>query len=596
MDNPTPPDIPDPATAANINTMWGQLWINELANQGVNVICLSPGSRSTPLTVAAARHPNLEALIFPDERAAAYFALGYARATGSVAPLVCTSGTAVANYYPALIEASVDNVPMLICSADRPHELYDTGANQTIRQTGLFGDYLRWSFAFPCPTEAIAPQVVQTTAAQAIHRAMSPAGPVHINFSFRKPLEPTNGTISDAYRARVNQQNRPSTRYQTPTTRLSDDTRQDLLATLRQAKRGLVVIGRLPTHQGQNALIPFCEALGWPVLADLGSGLRFSPELHTQIHNAEAMLTASETRSRYQPDTVLHLGGPLMSKYIPLLLSSTPQPTYVHIHETPNRIDPFHQVQQRVVMPVADCCTSLLDDIHPPKTNPYLDTWKADDARQTNAIQAAFSDDEAFVEPHLARLITSHLQPGHRLFVGNSMPVRYLDRYGDWTAQIPPIGMNRGASGIEGLIASAAGFVHGAGQPGVIYLGDLSSIHDLNSLHLLKESQTPLVVVVPNNQGGGIFRLLPIAHHDDMFDTYFHTTHTTSIAKVAEAIGLQAHICTNAKSFVAAYKQAQAQQVPVIIEVPTNSTHDREWTRRLHETQTQTRQEKGPQS
>jgi 2-succinyl-5-enolpyruvyl-6-hydroxy-3-cyclohexene-1-carboxylate synthase len=156
--------------------------------------------------------------------------------------------------------------------------------------------------------------------------------------------------------------------------------------------------------------------------------------------------------------------------------------------------------------------------------------------------------------------------------------------------------MNRGASGIEGLIASAAGFVHGAGQPGVIYLGDLSSIHDLNSLHLLKESQTPLVVVVPNNQGGGIFRLLPIAHHDDMFDTYFHTTHTTSIAKVAEAIGLQAHVCTNAKSFVAAYQQAQAQQVPVIIEVPTNSTHDREWTRRLHETQTQTRQEKGPQS
>ncbi len=569
--------------AANLNHLWGALLVDEFYRQGCSFFCVSPGSRSTPLTVAAARHPHIETQICIDERAAAFMALGYGRATGKPAVLLCTSGTAVANYLPAVVEASVDRVPMIVCSADRPPELLQTCANQTIQQTGILGDSVRWHTTLPCPSLEVPAVSILTTADQAFHQASrAPAGPVHLNCMFREPLAPTECPVPAPYLQPIeawSQQSRPYTTYSANTLELSKDSLQALLYDIQQASKGLVVVGRLPSQMDVASIHSFCESLGWPVLADIGSGLRWGHATWPYMQAFDMLLRQPSWLESHRPDVILHLGGPLLSKWFLHLLKENRETRYIQIHSHPERMDPEHCVSWRLEADPGLCCERLKDQLPPRVESSWIESWRSigQELRQSIALlmepteltASGSSNSPPLHEPAIAYFLSRQLPASHTLFLGNSMPIRDWDLFASGLHETITVGANRGASGIDGLIATAMGMVKGSGQSGTLVLGDLSLLHDLNSLFLLQQTQLPLTIVVNNNQGGGIFGFLPIAQFDDVFLSHFITPHTHTLAPIARSLGMQASTVSSISALREAYDRAVKSGRPRLIEVQT---------------------------
>ncbi|MGA1865063.1 MAG: 2-succinyl-5-enolpyruvyl-6-hydroxy-3-cyclohexene-1-carboxylic-acid synthase, partial [bacterium] len=264
--------------AENLNILWSSLIVEELVRNKVTCFCISPGSRSASLTVSAARNVKAKPTVFYDERGAAFYALGYAKATGNPAALICTSGTAVANYYPAIIEASMDRIPLIVLTADRPPELLETGANQAIRQPDIYGEYVRWQFNLPCPDDEIPPSMVLTTIDQLVYKARrSPAGPVHLNCMFREPLAPVSKKINPGYQKKIlswQGSDTPFTTLSKPALTPDKETINRMVEIISSARRGLLVAGRLNTKEEIEAVKRLSVRLKWPVYPDIASGLR----------------------------------------------------------------------------------------------------------------------------------------------------------------------------------------------------------------------------------------------------------------------------------------------------------------------------------
>ncbi|MCP4454643.1 MAG: 2-succinyl-5-enolpyruvyl-6-hydroxy-3-cyclohexene-1-carboxylic-acid synthase, partial [Planctomycetes bacterium] len=259
----------------NHNLLWATLMIEELVRLGCDQFVICPGSRSTALTVATARHEKARTRIAYDERAAAFWAVGYARATTRPVCVITTSGTAVANLLPAVTEASNDHIPLILLTADRPPELLDTGANQTICQSGLFGQFVRWQKDMPCPTDQIDPAYVLTTVDQAVHRCVTgDPGPVHLNCAYREPLmgdaDPAVPVSLQSWQG----SDTPYTAYATPVMTLPQNTADEVRIVLAQTKKGLLFVGRLQSAKARQAVQSLISSLNWPVYADLASGLR----------------------------------------------------------------------------------------------------------------------------------------------------------------------------------------------------------------------------------------------------------------------------------------------------------------------------------
>src|SRR6056297_2674832 len=332
--------------ALDQNRLWADLLVEELVRGGVGLFCLAPGSRSTPLTVAVGSNPRAKHLIHFDERGTAFAALGYARATGRPAAWITTSGTAVANGLPAVVEASVDRVPLLLLTADRPPELRDTGANQTIPQPNLFGEYVRWRFDLPTPTPAIDPAFVLTTADQALHRAMGPpAGPVHLNCMFREPLAPDPPDIPaempDGLQ-RWASSDGPYTRYEMPSRVTPDDVRA-FTDRLRAVERGLIVAGRFATRAEGAAAARLAETLGWPLLPDIGSQARLV-DSHVACPFYDQVLGSTAFAEAHAPEAVVHLGGRSTSKRLAQFVARSRPHTLAVVRDDPFRFDSDHRV------------------------------------------------------------------------------------------------------------------------------------------------------------------------------------------------------------------------------------------------------------
>ncbi|MCX7008061.1 MAG: 2-succinyl-5-enolpyruvyl-6-hydroxy-3-cyclohexene-1-carboxylic-acid synthase, partial [Kiritimatiellaeota bacterium] len=347
--------------APNINLLAAELLIEELLRSGVDCFCIAPGSRSAPVALAVARRAPAKAHVHFDERGAAFFARGHARATGRPAAVITTSGTAVANLFPAVVEASMDGVPLLLLTADRPPELRATGANQTIEQPGIFGRYARWQFDLPCPDEKIPFTSLLTTADQAVFRSQFPlAGPVHLNCMFREPLGPQpvafpRHAVLEPLAQWMNS-TEPFTRYTSPYATIAPDEAAALAKLFEKAQRGLVVLGRLQRRKSDTALLALLRALGWPVFADVQAGVRDAAEV---IAHADLLLLSPALRKKWQPDVVLHIGGGFVSRRIADFLCESAPQHYVLVNPSPTRLDPAHQVTRRVVADVESFCAAL---------------------------------------------------------------------------------------------------------------------------------------------------------------------------------------------------------------------------------------------
>ncbi|MFB6247094.1 MAG: 2-succinyl-5-enolpyruvyl-6-hydroxy-3-cyclohexene-1-carboxylic-acid synthase [Salinibacter sp.] len=568
-----------PLGAPNLTHLWTRMLVEELVRLDINRFFVAPGARSTPLTVAAVRHPATDVVLHVDERGNAFAALGHARTQGGAAAWITTSGTAVANGLPAVVEASVDGVPMVLLTADRPPELRDTGANQTIDQVKLFGDFVRQHVDVPPPSEAIDPAYVLTTVDQAVHRARRvPAGPVHLNCSFRKPLEPTDdppsGPIPDAVTnwARTDG---PFTRYPTPDVGPDAAQIDDLLGRVGPLDRGLLVAGRLDTAAEAEAVRRLGRRLGWPLVPDLTSRLRLGPAPEDgQVPFADLILTSDRARRHLRPDAVLHVGGRAVSKRLRLFLRETAPTVRAVVRPTPARLDPDHRVTHHIeahLQPFVDAMLGRLEDRD--GSSPWRRAWAAANERVRTVIDEHLTDG-ALTEPAVAAVLSRERPPDHALLAGNSMPVRDLNRHAAPGGGSGPAYANRGASGIDGTVATAAGLAAGHQGPVTTVLGDLALWHDLNSLALLPDR--PVVVVVVNNDGGGIFHFLPIRDHDEVFEPHFTTPHHRTFEDAARTFGLTYSQPTSVESLRAAYREACDHSGPSLIEVQTDRGHNRE--------------------
>ncbi len=556
---------------SNLNTYWAKIVVEELVRCGVERFCICPGSRSTPLTVAAARNTRAATVVCYDERAAGFYALGLARACGKPAAVITTSGTAAANLLPAVAESSVDKVPLILLTADRPPELSDTGANQTLNQPGMFAKFTRWQFDMPCPDEAVPPQMVLTTVDQAVYRAAGVyPGPVHLNWRFREPLEPADIEIDRSYTADISAWSKsdvPFTTYEHAKVAAGADTVDAIVRLMNATDRGMVMVGRLDSQAQRNAVTSLIEKLGWCVYADITSGLRLGPCGTNVIRHFDQELLSDEFNARSRPQFVLHLGKRTTSKRIGLFFTENRPEHYVVVKADPDRYDPVHAVTQHIQADVAGFCSQLAEKISPRQTGDFANFYKAKAKAAQQIIAQHIEAEKNLSEPFVAREISARICDKAAMYVSSSMPVRDMDLYSGSSDKYIPVGANRGISGIDGVIATACGFAAGHQRPITLLIGDLAFLHDVNSLALAARSEYPVTIVVINNHGGGIFDFLPISGAADVFEEFFATPHEFCFGGVCETFGLEHKAVTTKRQFTDAYVRAGGGSQSTVIEV-----------------------------
>ncbi len=570
------------SSSAQANLLWARLIVEELVRCGVDFFCVAPGSRSTPLVAALAGNEEATKLVHFDERGTAFAALGHARATGRPAAWITTSGTAVANGLPAVVEAATDGVPMILMTADRPPELRQTGANQTIDQPDIFGDFVRWRFDLPAPSLEIDPAMVLTTIDQAAYRASrSPQGPVHLNLMFREPFLPDPEAEQEPLRAPASwlKKGGPYTRYAATKPAVDDVEIENLRDVLHPAKRGLVVAGRLASREQGEAVLRLAESFGWPLLPDVSSQVRLGADSESLVAHYDALLASETFAGAHAPEAVLHVGGRSLSKRLEQFLSRSRPDPYVVVRENPFRLDPHHRVTHSVEADVVGFCAahSRVTDHHPtPENNSWLASWREASDEAARRLDGLLSGATEPSEPLVARLVSRNIPADHGLVVASSMPIRDVDTYATTDGAPVPVAANRGASGIDGTVATAAGFARGLGRPVTLLIGDLALLHDLNSLAMLRDLR--VVVVVLNNDGGGIFSFLPVAGHEEFFEPYFGTPQGVDFEQAAKMFGLAYELPDTTNEFLEAYRLACARDGSTLIEVKT----DREENVALH--------------
>ena len=559
---------------SNINHCWGSLIIEELARLGVDYFCVAPGSRSSPLVIAVAQHKRIQSFVHFDERGLAFHAMGYAAATNKPAVLICTSGTAAANFLPAVIEASKKKLPLIVITADRPPELRQTGAVQTIDQVGLFGKYTQWTTDMPCPDIKISPEFVLTTIDQAWYQALRHHGVVHINCMFRQPLTLLK-TADDltAYMKPLNpwvKSHKPYTDYVTGFESVALPIPKKIAARLDAIKNGVIVVGKVAGAQEAELVLHLAEHLGWPILADLSSGLRLGHAHPNIIHYFDHLLLSQELSKKLSFDGVLHLGGRMTSqRYYDFIQKKHPS-EYIMVINHALRNDPNHQVSLRIESSVGNFIQTVLGLLKPRKASLALKLLAKANDKADKAIEKLIAQDQRLSEPGVARLVSQLILEGQGLFLSNSMPIRDMGNFADCKGKLIAVNGNRGASGIDGIIASAAGYATGLDKPVTLMIGDLAALHDLNSLAMLRDLPVPLIIVLLNNGGGAIFSFLPIADFKEGFEKFWGTPHSYTLAGAASMFELNYCQPMDITHFKKAYNQALKSSTSTIIEVITN--------------------------
>ncbi len=568
----------------NINALWARVIVEELVRSGVGLFVVSPGSRSGPLAVAVARNPRARHRVHFDERGAGFYALGYAAASGRPAAVIVTSGTAAANLLPAVIEASRKKLPLVLLTADRPPELRRTGAHQTIDQPGIFGRYVRFDFDLPPPSLELPIAMALTTVDQALHLARGrPGGPVHLNCMFREPLAPDRTGAVPAASLRPlagwEEDGKPYTEYVSCRPRLSDEAAGRLAGLCASWRRGVVVVGKLAGGEEERAVMRLARRLQWPVCPDVSSGLRLGPTGGPLVPFHDLLLGSGAFRRRILEDGgidgILHLGGRITSKRWASFVDEARPRGYLMVIDHPLRNDPRHGVRVRVDCGPFEFARRVTRRIPPRRPGEWLRRWVAAD-RAAAACLEDWEREERMDEPSLARRLSRLLPRGSGLFLGNSLAIREMDTFAAAGAR-PVVGGNRGASGIDGTIASAAGFARGLDRPVTALLGDLSFLHDVDSLALLQGLAVPCILVVLNNGGGGIFSFLPIARHREC-EAFFTAPVAADLRAAAAVFDLPWERPTSPEAFSAAYRRALRRCGPSVIEVKV----DREETVRRH--------------
>jgi 2-succinyl-5-enolpyruvyl-6-hydroxy-3-cyclohexene-1-carboxylate synthase len=502
--------------------------VDEWVRAGVTDAVVAPGSRSTPLAVALTDRPELRVHIHHDERSASFVALGLGLATGRPAVLLCTSGTAAAHFHAAVIEAHQAEVPLVVCTADRPPELRDVSAPQTIDQDHLYGRAVRW-YCDPGVPDTGAATTWRSVAARAVADASGPRpGPVHLNLPFRDPLVGEPGELPPG---------RPDQwpwHVTTSGPTLLAAGELDALVPLLDTQRGVIVAG---AGAGDPLAVHWLAgSAGWPVLADPRSGCRV-PE-PTTVGAFDAVLRHGGFAADHTPAVVLRLGQPPASKVLNQWLASSGA-RQVQVGASPAWVDPEHSAAVRVVADPTEVCTALEKRLTGSTGTPWLARWQHAEAKAQVAIDSVLAGHPEPTEPAVARDLLAALARGTTLVASSSMPIRDLEWYGAPRDGVRVLA-NRGANGIDGVVSTAVGVALGTGSPTALLIGDVALLHDGNGLLGVAGREVDLTIVVVDNDGGGIFSFLPqaAALPAARFEQLFGTPHGVDPAALAAVHGI----------------------------------------------------------
>jgi 2-succinyl-5-enolpyruvyl-6-hydroxy-3-cyclohexene-1-carboxylate synthase len=620
--------------APNRNYLWTYTFVDELARCGLQAVVIAPGSRSTPLTMAFAQHPAIRVYSHIDERGAAFMALGLALASDAPVAVVCSSGTAAANFFPAIVEAHYAHVPLLVLTADRPHELRDSGANQTVDQVKLYGDHVLWSVDVALP-EANPPDVAIRNLRTLADRAYAladglPKGAVHLNFPFRKPLEPIAvegegwevewwgepdgkfvNLLSTAPPSTINLPVPNTTPFTWITRGFVVDPAgavEIVAANIRASKRGLIICGpRSPSGDFPGAVEALAMTTGYVLLADSLSGIRYAKHWQMGFGGYEWFIRNAHEWG--DPDLVIHFGAMPISQALNDYLNKIEPRDRIVVTDDGTWTDSNHLPSVNLLVDPTTLCKTLAQrtDLRELGDQVWWDRFAdaeslltTDDWLLSQAADGEFSDVEAVMQTAKA------IPTGSPIFIANSLAVRHLDQFAIWGGGDHRVYCNRGASGIDGTISSALGIAAGQPyefpvantieymeyfervrnwynsddkkrKPTVLIIGDLAFYHDMNALLAAKRNGIKnLVIVLLNNNGGAIFSRLPInqPQFEPYFTELFTTPHGMTFEHTAAQFGWAYARTDEREPFREAFAAALASGEPTIIEVVTDAQED----------------------
>lgn len=558
------------SAVTNANMLAARAVAQELRRSGVAHACVCPGNRSGPLAFALAAESGLKVWSHVDERSAGFFALGLAKAARAPVALLCTTGTAAANFLPAVIEANHARVPLVVLTADRPADLRDTGANQAIDQVGLYGRQVRWAVDLPAPrADDRALRHLRSVACRAVmHARGPPAGPVHLNLAFAKPLEPTPaGDVPGDFEAR-----HPRALHGRPggapwvavqvAPRAPSPADVAGLARAMEGRRGVVVLGPQDDPRRAEAAARLAHALGYPLLADPLGGARFGPPAALALGAYDAFLHGPEVRRALAPEVVVRLGAAPTSDALLQWLEASAE-RVVLLDDDPGWRDPLHLPGERLLADPVQACEALAGAVRPAPPA-WLAAWRACEAAAREALASALRD--AWFEGRAVRHVLDAAPAGATVVVSNSLPVRDLDRFGAPSPKALRVLGNRGASGIDGVTSTALGAAAAGPGPVLLLTGDLAFYHDLPGLLALKRLGLAATIVVLHNDGGRIFDGLPAARFDPPFTDLFVTPHGLDFEPAARMFGAAFQRAGDAGGFEDALGRALKAGGPQVLE------------------------------
>ena len=575
----------------NINTLWGSILVETFYRLGLTTAIVCPGSRSTPLTNAFAQHSQLETIPILDERSAAFFALGIAKKLGKPAVLVCTSGTAGANFYPAVIEARESRVPLIILTADRPPQLRHCHAGQTIDQLKLYGNYPNWQAELALPEADLGMLCyLRQNVIHAWEKALFPLrGVVHLNLPFCEPLAPIPQPELEDFKTQFSPQkffshipiptqsffsiNHQSliTNHQSPIT--------NSLTKWQSSPRGIIIAGLAQPDEPEEycqAIAYLCQTLQFPVLGEALSPIRNYASLNPYlISTYDFILRNAALAQKLTPEIVIQIGELPTSKQLRLWLDTTQAQKWI-IEPTSDNFDPLHGNTIHLRTSIEDLHYYLQTEVQITSfsTN-YLKQWLEAENTVRQIVNQKMESLTVLYEGKAAWLLSQYLPPKTPLFIANSMSVRNVEFF--WQpsdSQVIPY-FNRGANGIDGTLSTALGIAH-RHQKGVVLTGDLALLHDTNGLAIRNEFQGHLTIILINNNGGGIFEMLPMAQFDPPFEKYFATPQSINFEKLCATYEVEYQLVKNWQQLQQLINPLPQQGIR-LLELKTNRKRDAHW-------------------
>ncbi|MEA5470749.1 2-succinyl-5-enolpyruvyl-6-hydroxy-3-cyclohexene-1-carboxylic-acid synthase [Spirulina sp. 06S082] len=566
-----------PLDFRNINTLCSSILVETLSRLGLTTAILCPGSRSTPLTVAFAQHDRIEAISILDERSASFFSLGIAKKSRLPVVLVCTSGTAAANFYPAIIEASLSGVSLLVLTADRPAELQHCRAGQTIDQLKIYGQYPNWQAQYPLPENCL--EILhywRQNTIQAWTRSRFPhAGVVHLNFPFRKPLAPIEQPEIKALESQIDEEEFFSFLGNRQPGIGRKQAMMEIPSQWQTQKKGIIIAGICCPQKPSaycSAIAELSQTLQFPVLAEGLSPVRNYADLNPNlICTYDLLLRNLELAQELTPEIVIQIGELPTSKILRSWLQNT-QPQRWIVDPREENLDPLHGKTLHL--------RTAIEQLTLPKTaarspSPYLKQWQAKETQMREICDCDLTATKELFEGKIPWLLSQMLPPGTPLFIANSMPVRDVETF--WRPnhhRIQPY-FNRGANGIDGTLSTALGIAH-RNRSSVLLTGDLSLLHDINGLLQTNKFWGHLTIILINNNGGGIFENLPIAQFNPPFEEFFATPQAIDFAELCAAYRIEYHCITAWKRLEPLLNPLPEEGIRAI-EIPTHRGADAQW-------------------